>query len=96
MNITDSYDSTRGPDYEPGSAVLLNCTVVGAVAPVVYQWTSTCMSDCYVLKQSSQGIVQTTVLHSTDSGNHTCTVTDNVGSTSSATIEVNVAGKCLF
>ena len=53
---------------------------------------STCSGDCFVLQQSSQEIVMRDVLHSVDSGNHTCSVVDDVGNTGSTTVEVLVSG----
>ena len=40
----------------------------------------------------SQSLTQT-VLHSVDSGNHSCVVTDSLGNQGTATIQVTVTGK---
>lgn len=49
-----------------------------------------------MLKQSSQESITSTLLHSADSGNHTCTVIDDVGNTGSATVEMLVSGMTIL
>ena len=72
---------------------MLNCIVQGAVEPVTYQWNSTCRSDCFVLSQQSSSVVEKEIIHSIDSGNHTCMVQDDVGNSGSASIVMQVVGK---
>ena len=79
--------------YFPGQSVYLNCSAEGGVDPLVYQWSSTCSGNCFVLSQNSQPSISQAVLHSVDSGNHTCTVTDYVGSTDSAVFQISVVGE---
>jgi len=64
--------------------------------PLSYLWTSTCSGDCFVLAQSTWSSIHKAIIHSTDSGNHSCMVTDDVGNTGSASIEMNVVGEILF
>ena len=78
--------------YEPGSTVILNCTSANGFPPLEYQWTSTCTGSCFVLAQASDGVVSTNLLHSIDSGNHTCMITDNAAKTGNATFEIRVEG----
>ena len=92
VSITDTYDPTREFQYQPGSTVVLNCTTMGAFEPVVYQWTSSCSGDCFVLDQESERTIAKSIIHSIDAGNHTCTVTDDVGQSESSTVEMLVVG----
>ncbi len=92
MSIEDTIDASRGPEYPPGASVAFSCIATGAVGSVTYQWSSTCSADCFVISESTSSVVSKDILHSVDSGNHTCTVTDSVGNTGSATIEVRVKG----
>ena len=93
MRITDVNNPNQGFNYDLGSMVALNCSADGRFGPVVTTWTSTCTGSCFVLAQSSQGLVRRDVLHAVDSGNHTCSVVDDVGNTGSATVEVQVSGR---
>jgi len=86
-------NSTHGSDYPPGSALVLNCSVSNPIGPETYLWSSTCMGNCFVQGQT-ESTIEKNILHSVDSGNHTCTVTDDVGNTGSATYEVHVTGMC--
>lgn len=93
IRITDVNNSTHGSDYLPGSALVLNCSVSNPIGPEMYLWSSTCMENCFVQGQT-ENTIEKNILHSVDSGNHTCTVTDDVGNTGSATYEVRVTGMC--
>ena len=93
--ITNTIDPDHGPVYAPGSSVQLMCSVDGPFPIAVTRWNSTCTGNCFVLQQSAQQSIMKSILHATDSGNHTCTVIDDVGNTGSATIEVLVSGKFL-
>ena len=75
----------------------LTCQVEGATTGAeTYLWTSTCSgptSNCFVPGKITQAISRTT-LRSSDSGTHTCTVTDPItGLSGTATIEMNVVGE---
>ena len=76
------------------SSVNLTCSVSGLYhSPLSYQWTSTCTgSNCFVLSGSTPMLSESS-LHSVDSGNHTCLVTDALGNSGSATVEILVTGK---
>ena len=84
----------QGPIYSPGSTVLLTCSADGQFGPVLTTWTSTCMGSCFVLQQSAQESIMKDVLHAVDSGNHTCTVVDDVGNIGNSTVEILVSGMC--
>lgn len=92
--ITNTIDPDQGPEYTPGSAVQLRCSVDGPFTAAVTVWNSTCSGDCFVLQQSAQEVIMKTIVHGVDSGNHTCTIVDDVGNTGSATIVIRVTGKC--
>ena len=90
-------DFVGGPnDYRAASGVTLTCQVEGGSGAVTYLWSSTCtgaISLCFVQTQIDQ-IVSRSNLRSSDSGTHTCLVTDSAnGQTGSATIEMNVVGE---
>ena len=70
----------------------LTCSADPRFGPFSTTWTSTCAGDCFILQQSSQSSVSTIVLHAADSRNHTCTVTDDVGNTGSASLFMRVSG----
>ena len=93
VSIVDTANLAQDFLYTPGSAVMLNCVVQGAIEPVIYEWTSTCRSDCFVLNQLSSSVVEKEIIHSIDSGNHTCMVLDDVGNSGASTIEMQVVGK---
>ena len=83
----------RGSAYTAGSSVTLTCSADPRFGPFLTTWTSTCIGDCFILQQSSQSSVSTIVLHAADSGNHTCTVTDDVGNTGSTSLFMRVSGE---
>ena len=91
--ITDTSNPDQRTVYIPGSSVQLNCLADSRFTPVVTTWNSTCNGSCFVLQQLTQEVIMTNVLHSTDSGNHSCTVVDDVGNTGHATIEMHVVGE---
>ena len=85
--------SPPGVTQQSASSVNLTCSVLGiASAPLSYYWTSTCIGNCFVLLGSTSILIQP-ALHLIDSGNHTCTVTDALGNSGTATVEINVIGK---
>ena len=92
--IIDTNSPDQGTEYAPGSSVQLMCSADSRFAPVITSWNSTCNGSCFVLQQMAQEVITTDVLHSADSGNHSCTVVDDVGNTGHATIEMRVIGEC--
>ena len=92
LQLTISSTPDPGDTTFPaGSSVALTCHVDGGHPPLSYQWSSTCDQQCFVTGQTTQSIAQS-VLHSSDSGNHTCDVKDYVGHTGSTYIEMIVSG----
>ena len=89
--ITISSNLESGT-YLAGSSVNLTCNVNGGHLPLIYEWNSTCDRDCFIDSQTTASVVQD-ILHSVDSGNHTCLATDFVGHTGSASIEMVITGK---
>ena len=89
--ISSSPDSENN-EYIAGSSVSLTCDVNGGHLPLMYEWNSTCSGDCFVHSQNTGAILQD-ILHSVDSGNHTCYVLDYVGHSGSASIEMVVTGR---
>ena len=82
-----------GIRHQASSSLNLTCTVSGiSNAPLTYQWTSTCADNCFVLG-SEDSTLFSNALHSIDSGNHTCSVTDALGNIGTATTEIIVEGK---
>ena len=96
VSIADTSDPSQNFVYTPGSTVMLNCTVQGAIGSITYQWTSTCSGDCFILSQQLNSVVEKKVIHSIDSGNHTCSVLDDVGNSGTSTVEMQVTGKLLI
>ena len=90
--VTITASTGQSPVYTPGSSVQFMCSASGQFGPVVTTWTSTCSGSCFVLQQSAQQSIRKDILHAVDSGNHTCSVEDDVGNTGSSTIELLVSG----
>ena len=88
----NTIDRDQGPSYAPGLSIQLMCSVDGPFDAVVTTRSSTCSGDCFVLQQSTQQLIMKEILHSVDSGNHTCIIVDDVGNVGSATIEIRVTG----
>ena len=82
-----------GVTHRASSSINLTCTVTGmSYHPLSYQWTSTCTGNCFVPLGRTSTLIKSSI-HSIDSGNHTCTVTDALGNSGAATIEIAVTGK---
>ena len=77
--------------YQAGSSVILTCQAYGGSLPLTYFWNSTCDGSCFALEETTQSI-GVSALHSRDSGDHTCSVTDYVGHTGNTTTQMNVSG----
>ena len=77
--------------YRAGSSVLLTCQASEGSPPLMYFWNSTCVGSCFALEETTQS-VQESALHSGDSGIHTCSVTDYVGHSGTASIQITVSG----
>ena len=93
VTITDEFNqSIAAAEYLAGSSVVLSCSATGAVGLVTYEWTSTCTGECFITSQSTQNTVIKDSIHSIDGGNHTCTITDDIGNSGSTTIQMHVAG----
>ena len=84
------------PYYRAASSVNLTCNVEGLEGDIVYNWTSTCSGNCFVVSGRSSRSMSKWALQSTDSGFHTCTVSDIGGCVGNATIEMKVVGEQLL
>ena len=90
--IVDPHRTT----HQASSSINLTCTVMGMYStPLTYHWTSTCTGKCFVLLGRTPTLTESS-LHSIDSGNHTCTVTDALGNSGTASTEIVVSGKALY
>lgn len=83
--------STSSLPDSVGSSLSLICQAQGGHPPLLYNWNSTCDGLCFVLGKMA-GSIRKSALHSIDSGNHTCSVTDYAGRTGSATMELTLSG----
>jgi len=90
VTVSSSPNAIDGV-YNAGASLTLSCLVGGGHQPLSYIWNSTCVGECFVNNQTSQSI-RTAILQSTDSGVHTCIVTDFVGHRGNASINMTVAG----
>ena len=88
IDYTPPPDFVGGPnDYRAASSVTLTCQVERVTQTVSYDWTTT-------LSLFNESTLRRDILHSDDTGNHTCTVTDrSSGLTGRATIEMNIVGE---
>lgn len=85
--------SPAGVTRQASSSINLTCVVSGgSYPPLSYQWTSTCTGNCFVLAGNTPALTKSSI-HSIDSGNHTCSVTDALGNSGSDTAEVVITGK---
>ena len=90
MSITVS---PLGVVHQASSSLNLTCGVSGqSNTQFSYQWSSTCSGNCFVLGGRVSNLKQT-ALHSIDSGNHTCSVTDAFGNRGMATVQILVSGR---
>ena len=90
VNISTNPVTETGV-YQAGSSVTLTCQAYGGSLPLSYYWNSTCDGNCFTLEEATQSVGES-ALHSRDSGNHTCSVTDYVGHTGNATTQITVSG----
>ena len=58
----------------------------------MYHWSSTCTHNCFVKGRTTQNVTRNG-LYSEDSGTHMCNVTDALGCSGTASIDMNVMGK---
>lgn len=84
--------SPPGLVHNAATYLVLECQVLNAVGSYSYQWSSDCTGDCFVTSQVSS-VISRNALHSADSGNHTCTVTDSVGNSGMQTVSIDIIGK---
>ena len=93
MTIVDvaSESQSQTSVYSPGSTVQLMCSADDRFGSVTVIWSSTCTGNCFVLQQTTQDTITTDALHVADSGNHTCSVTDEFGNTGNSTYEIIVS-----
>ena len=75
-------------EYRAASTILLTCLVEGATGTAIYTWDST-------LGEEDNNQREGMALLSSDTGNHTCMVTDGIGNTGSASAEIIVVGMFL-
>ncbi len=97
VSVDVNYSAPGGfflkpPYYRAASSLTLTCKVEGLQGALTYNWTSDCTGGCFTQGRTTQS-VEKLALQSTDSGFHTCTVTDPGGCTGNATIEVKVVGE---
>ena len=77
----------------------VGATPTSPFGAVVYEWTSTCSGECFVLRMSpgtAAAAISTQFLKAVDSGTHTCTVTDSVGNRGSASVNIVTTGKKVY
>ena len=87
--------SPPGITKQASSPVNLTCSVSGNVSPpLTYKWSSTCTGNCFIL-QAMVPMLTKSSLHSVDSGNHTCKVSDSLGNSGSSTIQIKINGELL-
>lgn len=93
LNVTIST-VPPGLVHNAATHLVLTCQVLNAIGSYSYQWSSDCTGDCFVRTQVSP-VISRSALHSADSGNHTCTVTDSVGNSGIQTVSIDVIGNAI-
>ena len=89
VDYTPPTDTILGVnEYRAASTILLTCLVEGANETFIYTWDST-------LGEQDNNQREGMALLSSDTGNHTCMVTDGVGNTGNASAEIIVVGMYL-
>ena len=91
VTIQSTGTSQVGTPYH--LACQIGNSLTPSIGPVVYEWTSTCSGECFILRQPGIATASTQYLKAVDSGTHTCTVTDSVGNQGSASVNVSTTGK---
>ena len=91
MTVQSNGTSQVGTPYH--LACQIGNGLTPSIGPVVYEWTSTCSGECFILRQPGTATASTQYLKAVDSGTHTCTVTDSVGNQGSASVNVSATGK---
>ena len=91
VNVIASPPLPSNGLYQVGSSVSLVCQAQGGHSPLTYSWNSTCTGLCFVLGETAS-IIRRNAIHSIDSGNHTCSVTDYTGQAGSATVQITLSG----
>ena len=81
-----------GPVLNVAQPLAFACHTQGGTEEYFYQWSSNCTGNCFVASQISQSLMRD-ALHSSDSGNHTCTVLDSAGNSGSSSIIISAIGK---
>ena len=80
------------PNYRAGSPITLTCRVAGAGQGLTYLWSSTCTHNCFVKGKTTPNVTRNG-LYSVDSGTHTCNVTDALGHSGNASVDMIITGK---
>ena len=95
VSYTPPLGFIAGPnEYRAASGpVIVTCIAVGGTGPVNYQWSSTCR-DCPFQTVTSR-VVHIEIVHSGDTGTHTCTATRS-SIRGSRSISFNVVGKSVI
>ena len=91
MTVQSTGTGQVGTPYQ--LACHIGSSPTSSISPVLYEWTSTCSGECFVLRQSGAATISTQYLKAVDAGTHTCTVTDSVGNQGSASVNVSATGK---
>ena len=94
LNVT-VMSSLSGVEQNVAESLTLTCQAEGGTGIYTYQWSSDCTGDCFVTNQDAQRVSRD-ALHSIDSGNHTCTVTDSAGNAGNDTIHIQTGGLSTF
>ena len=73
----------------------INCEVFGGTGVYSYQWSSNCTGSCFITGQVSAEVM-TNAARSSDSGVHSCTVSDDAGNSGSGSTVISVEGKYIL
>lgn len=91
LDVTISSSPT-GTRFPAASSLSLTCQASLGTGDYTYSWSSDCSGQCFA-RGATTAIVSTAVLHSRDSGLHTCSITDSHGNTGRSSVSVTVIGE---
>ena len=90
-DVPDDIPHLPPPLYHLTTSLTLLCHADGAAEPVQYHWSTTAPSN--FTAGSTSVFNRNTFLTAADAGQYTCSVTDTLGQSGRASIDIKCSGK---